>query len=223
MSIKFDESMTRILWAIAITGFALSLPFAIYYALRYGFSTVVLAIPFANTIGAYVLVAAAVSLWVLCFLISRIIKIVFDGMMPQEGDETLTWPQSFMRAAVLLAGAIVFFAVLFPLVSGGRLPIGTILEKHLSKRYSPAKEYPPAPAVEAPAAPAAPAVEAPSAPAMEADDVSVSGFTNRELADYLAQKANFNIVGAREAGYTDKEIIEYLMTKDSLPPARDGY
>jgi len=102
-------------------------------------------------------------------------------------------------------------------------PIGTILEKHLSKRYSPAKEYPPAPAVEAPAAPAAPAVEAPSAPAMEADDVSVSGFTNRELADYLAQKANFNIVGAREAGYTDKEIIEYLMTKDSLPPARDGY
>jgi hypothetical protein len=119
MSIKFDESMTRILSALAITGFALSLPFAAYYVFRHGFSTVVLVILFGGTIGAYVLIGATASLWALCFLIGRIIKIVFDGMLPQDGDETLTWPQSFMRAAVLLVASIVLFAVLFLVIMGG--------------------------------------------------------------------------------------------------------
>jgi hypothetical protein len=123
MSYKLDESMTRILWAVAITGFALSLPFAGYYILRHGFSTVVLAILFAGTIGAYALVAATVCLWGLCFLVGRIIKLVFDGILPQDGDETLTWPQSFMRAAVLLVASIVIIAVLFFLLSGGGRPI----------------------------------------------------------------------------------------------------
>ena len=123
MSIKFDESMTRILSALAITGFALSLPFAAYYVFRHGFSTVVLVILFGGTIGAYVLIGAMGCFWCLCVLIGRIIKIVFDGMLPQDGDETLTWPQSFMRAAVLLVASIVIFAVLFLLLSGGGRPI----------------------------------------------------------------------------------------------------
>ncbi|HOG91928.1 MAG TPA: RDD family protein [Smithella sp.] len=74
--------------------------------------------------------------------------------------------------------------------------------------------------------PAAPVVEAPSAPAAPAVEFNgelAGGHTNREIADYLAKKANFNIVGAREAGYTDEEIIEYLMTKASTHPTKERY
>lgn len=216
MSIKIDESMARILWAVPITGFALSLPFAAYYVLHHGFSTVVLVILFVGAVGSYVIVGATGCLWGLCFLVGRIIKIVFDGILPQDGDETLTWPQSFKRAAVLLVVSIVFFAALFLLFSGGGWPIRTILEKQISERHLPAKApVIAAPAVEAPATPAAPAVEA--------DDVLAKGNTHREIADYLAKKAKFDIVGARAAGYTDEEIIEYLMTKDSLPTPKEGY
>jgi hypothetical protein len=119
MPTKFDKSMARILWALAITGFALSLPFAAYYVFRYGVYTYVPMFLFAGTMGAYGIVALLLCLWALCFLIGRIIKIVFDGMLPQDGDETLTWPQSFMRAAVLLVASIVLFAVLFLVIMGG--------------------------------------------------------------------------------------------------------
>jgi len=119
MSIKFDESMTRILSAIAITGFALSLPFAAYYVFHHGFSTVVLVILFGGTIGAYMLIGAMGCFWCLCVLIGRIIKIVFDGLLPKDSDETLTWPESFKRAAALLVASIVIFAVLFLVIMGG--------------------------------------------------------------------------------------------------------
>lgn len=91
MSYKFDESMTRILWAVAITGFALSLPFAAYNVLRHGFSTDLLLILFSGTMGAYTLAAAPFLLYGLGYLIGRIIQIVFLGMLPQEDDDTLTW------------------------------------------------------------------------------------------------------------------------------------
>lgn len=122
MSYKFDESMTRILWAVAITGFALSLPFAAYNLARHGFSTDILLILFAGTIGAYLLFAAPFLLYGFTFIIGLIIQGVFLGLLPQEGDDTLTWVQSFKRAAVLLIASIVFFAALFLVLSGGGGP-----------------------------------------------------------------------------------------------------
>lgn len=123
MSIKFDKSMARFLCALVVIGFTLSLPFAAYYVLRYGFSTVVLAILFAGTVGSYVIIGAMGCLWCLCVLIGRIIKIVFDGLLPKDSDETLTWTESFKRAAALLVASIVIFAVLFLLITGGGRPI----------------------------------------------------------------------------------------------------
>ena len=86
---------------------------------HHGFSTVVLVILFGGTIGAYMLIGAMGCFWCLCVLIGRIIKIVFDGLLPKDSDETLTWPESFKRAAALLVASIVIFAVLFLVIMGG--------------------------------------------------------------------------------------------------------
>jgi hypothetical protein len=122
MPTKFDKSMFRILWALAITGFTLSLPFAAYFALRYGLHVEFLLIPFMGAIGAYALVTATFCLWGMCVFIGRIIKIAFDGLLPQDGDEILTWLQSFKTAAVLIVSSIVIFAILFLLLKGGGQP-----------------------------------------------------------------------------------------------------
>jgi hypothetical protein len=41
-----------------------------------------------------------------------------------------------------------------------------------------------------------------------------AGYTDAEIAEYLAQKSGFNITGAKEAGYEDKEIIAHLNRQD---------
>jgi hypothetical protein len=41
-----------------------------------------------------------------------------------------------------------------------------------------------------------------------------AGYTDAEIAEYLAQKSGFNITGAKEAGYEDKEIIAHLNKQD---------
>lgn len=40
------------------------------------------------------------------------------------------------------------------------------------------------------------------------------GYTDAEIAEYLAQKSGFNLVGAKEEGYEDKEIVSYLNRQD---------
>ena len=42
------------------------------------------------------------------------------------------------------------------------------------------------------------------------DAAKEEGYTNEEIANYLAQQNNFNIKSAREEGYTDEEIADYL-------------
>lgn len=123
--------------------------------------------------------------------------------------------------AILMVGVVVLVLLLLN-------QKGTFLE--LSEKYPLAKApVIAAPAVEAPATPAtpaAPAVEAPAAPAapaVEVNDDLAKGHTHREIADYLAQKAKFDIVGARAVGYTDEEIIEHLMTKVSIHPPKERY
>jgi len=41
-----------------------------------------------------------------------------------------------------------------------------------------------------------------------------AGYTDAEIAEYLAQKSGFDITGAKEAGYEDKEIIAHLNKQD---------
>jgi hypothetical protein len=40
------------------------------------------------------------------------------------------------------------------------------------------------------------------------------GYTDAEIAEYLAQKSGFNLAGAKEEGYTDNEIVSYLNRQD---------
>lgn len=42
------------------------------------------------------------------------------------------------------------------------------------------------------------------------DAAKEEGYTDEEIANYLAQQNNFNIKSAREEGYTDEEIADYL-------------
>lgn len=42
------------------------------------------------------------------------------------------------------------------------------------------------------------------------DAAKEAGYTDQEIADYLAQQSKFNIKAARESGYTDTEIADYL-------------
>ena len=37
-----------------------------------------------------------------------------------------------------------------------------------------------------------------------------SGYSEAEIADYLAKEEKFNLAGAREAGYSDWEILSEL-------------
>jgi len=43
-----------------------------------------------------------------------------------------------------------------------------------------------------------------------------AGYSDSEIADYLGGQASFNVAGARQAGYSDSEIIGHL-----VPPERD--
>src|SRR3990167_10125107 len=42
-----------------------------------------------------------------------------------------------------------------------------------------------------------------------------SGYTDNEIADYLAGQRKFDIAGARQSGYKDAEIINYLSVQDN--------
>ena len=42
------------------------------------------------------------------------------------------------------------------------------------------------------------------------------GYTQQEIADYLAQKKKFDIAGARQEGYKDDEIIAHLMGENAF-------
>lgn len=44
----------------------------------------------------------------------------------------------------------------------------------------------------------------------DVEGARAAGYTDAEIADYLANQEAFNAVDAREAGYTDAEIIDYL-------------
>ncbi len=139
---KSDESVLQILCAVALIGLALSLPFAAYYLLRHGFSTDILLILVAGTMGSYALVTSTFILYCLSLFICRLIESVIliadvlplkdddipmwaqkapwaDRIRPgsaQEDDSTLTWAQSFKKAAVLLIACTSIFAILFLLI-----------------------------------------------------------------------------------------------------------
>ena len=44
----------------------------------------------------------------------------------------------------------------------------------------------------------------------DAEGARAAGYTDAEIADYLANQSGFNAVAAREAGYTDAEIVAHL-------------
>ncbi len=43
------------------------------------------------------------------------------------------------------------------------------------------------------------------------------GYTDDEIADYLSQQRGFNITGARDDGYSSTEIIDYLVPPVATP------
>lgn len=45
-----------------------------------------------------------------------------------------------------------------------------------------------------------------------------AGYTNREIADYLASQKKFDTAGARKAGYSDEDIISHLATYEPKKP-----
>ncbi|GIW55348.1 MAG: hypothetical protein KatS3mg082_1752 [Nitrospiraceae bacterium] len=38
-----------------------------------------------------------------------------------------------------------------------------------------------------------------------------AGYSDAEIADFLAQQKGFDAAGARQAGYDDRELVDYLM------------
>ena len=53
------------------------------------------------------------------------------------------------------------------------------------------------------------------------------GYTDDEIADYLAQQRGFNITGARDDGYSSTEIIDHLVPSMAAPtpeePSEKGF
>ena len=54
------------------------------------------------------------------------------------------------------------------------------------------------------------------------------GYTDDEIADYLSQQRGFNITGARDDGYSSTEIIDYLVPSMAAPqapedPSEEGF
>lgn len=51
-----------------------------------------------------------------------------------------------------------------------------------------------------------------------------AGYSDREIADYLAGKGNFDAEGARKAGYSDAEIVAHLSAPQAgpKPPRNEG-
>ncbi|MFA6039909.1 MAG: hypothetical protein WC733_00215, partial [Methylophilus sp.] len=49
--------------------------------------------------------------------------------------------------------------------------------------------------------------------AYNVDKARQAGYSDSEIADYLSSKSNFNIKKARESGYEDTEIISHLQAK----------
>lgn len=55
----------------------------------------------------------------------------------------------------------------------------------------------------------------------DVDAARQAGFTDRQIAENLAKKDNFNIEAARKAGYSDAEIIDFFVAaskKSAMPP-----
>jgi len=50
-----------------------------------------------------------------------------------------------------------------------------------------------------------------------------AGYSDSEIADYLAKKNNFDIQGARKEGYSDNEIINYFSCKNSESSVTDPF
>ena len=48
------------------------------------------------------------------------------------------------------------------------------------------------------------------------------GYTYREIADFLASKANFDVSGARKEGYSDEELVRHLASKQVVPETSAG-
>lgn len=51
----------------------------------------------------------------------------------------------------------------------------------------------------------------------DVDGAKKAGYSDAEIADYLAKGSNYDAAGARKAGYTDAQIIGHL-TMDRKPP-----
>ena len=51
----------------------------------------------------------------------------------------------------------------------------------------------------------------------DVEGARAAGYTDAEIADYLANQEAFSAVDAREAGYTDAEIIDYLAKPSAKP------
>jgi len=54
----------------------------------------------------------------------------------------------------------------------------------------------------------------------DVDGARRAGYSDKDIAEYLAPRRNFNIVGAREAGYSDADIVSYLMSRPA-PAGRE--
>jgi hypothetical protein len=53
----------------------------------------------------------------------------------------------------------------------------------------------------------------------DVEGARAAGYTDAEIADYLASEEAFDITGAREAGYTDADIIGHLSAAPAAPAA----
>lgn len=52
--------------------------------------------------------------------------------------------------------------------------------------------------------------------AFDVESARKSGYSDSEIADYLAGQSNFDSVGARQSGYTDSDIIKHLSRVQTL-------
>jgi hypothetical protein len=55
----------------------------------------------------------------------------------------------------------------------------------------------------------------------DAEGARAAGYTDAEIADYLAEQEAFDAAAAREAGYTDADIIGYISAAPSKPVKRE--
>jgi hypothetical protein len=55
----------------------------------------------------------------------------------------------------------------------------------------------------------------------DVDGARQAGYSDKDIAEYLAPRRNFNIGGAREAGYSDADIVSYLMSRPA-PAGREA-